>query len=94
VSGPARGGLTGIARAQVDARVLDLSLGGALLNVQTSFEVGTIGDFAVPLEGAPLWVQAEVRRCTPVEGGYEVALEFVGMHPRDQRRLAEYLARG
>jgi hypothetical protein len=28
-----------------------------------------------------------------VEGGYEIGLEFVGMHPQDQRRLADYLAR-
>lgn len=85
--------LTGTARAQVEARVLDLSLGGALLQVATAFEVGTISDFAVPLEGGSIWVQAEVKRCTPAAGGYEIGLEFVGMHPQDQRRLREYLAR-
>jgi c-di-GMP-binding flagellar brake protein YcgR len=85
--------LTGTARAQVEARVLDLSLGGALLLVATAFEVGTISDFAVPLEVGSVWVQAEVKRCTPAGGGYEIGLEFVGMHPQDQRRLADYLAR-
>jgi c-di-GMP-binding flagellar brake protein YcgR len=85
--------LTGTARAQVEARVLDLSLGGALLHVGTAFEVGTISDFAVPLDAGSVWVQAEVKRCTPANGGYEIGLQFVGMHPQDQRRLAEYLAR-
>jgi len=85
--------LTGTARAQVEARVLDLSLGGALLHVATAFEVGMISDFAVPLEGGSMWVQAEVKRCTPAGGGYEIGLEFVGMHPQDQRRLREYLDR-
>jgi hypothetical protein len=56
-------------------------------------EVGTIGDFALPLDGSSVWVQAEVKRCLPVEGGYEVGLEFVGMHPHDRQRLADYLAR-
>jgi c-di-GMP-binding flagellar brake protein YcgR len=85
--------LTGTARAQVEAHVLDLSLGGALLRVAALFEVGTIGDFAVPLDVGAVWVQAEVKRCTPVEGGYEIGLEFVGMHPQDHRRLADYLSR-
>ena len=85
--------VTGTARAQVEAHVLDLSLGGALLRVATAFEVGAIGDFAVPLDAGTVWVQAEVKRCTPVDGGYEIGLEFVGMHPQDQRRLADYLSR-
>jgi c-di-GMP-binding flagellar brake protein YcgR len=85
--------LTGTARAQVEARVLDLSLGGALLHVATALEVGTISDFAVPLDGGSMWVQAEVKRCTAAGGGYEIGLEFVGMHPQDQRRLREYLDR-
>ena len=85
--------LTGTARAQVEARVLDLSLGGALLLVASAFEVGTISDFAVPLEVGSVWVQAEVKRCTPADGGYEIGLEFLGMHPQDQRRLADYLSR-
>jgi hypothetical protein len=85
--------VTGVARAQVEARVLDLSLGGALLHVATAFEVGTISDFAVPLDVGSVWVQAEVKRCTAAHGGYEIGLEFVGMHPQDHRRLVEYLAR-
>jgi c-di-GMP-binding flagellar brake protein YcgR len=85
--------VTGTARAQVEARVLDLSLGGALLHLATALEVGAISDFCLPLEGGSVSVQAEVRRCTPAGDGYEVGLEFVGMHPHDQRRLREYLDR-
>jgi c-di-GMP-binding flagellar brake protein YcgR len=85
--------VTGTARAQVETRVLDLSLGGALLLMAAALEVGTIGDFALPVDEGSVWVQAEVKRCLPVEGGYEIGLEFVGMHPHDRQRLADYLTR-
>ena len=85
--------LTGTARAQVEAEVLDLSLGGARLRLAAPLEVGAISDFCVPLDAGSVWVQAEVKRCTPADGGYVAGLEFVGMHPHDQRRLADYLAR-
>jgi hypothetical protein len=85
--------LTGTARVQLEARVLDVSLGGARLQVAAPFGVGTIADFAIPLDGHVMWVQAEVKRCEPLAGAYEVALEFVGVHPDDQRRLREYLER-
>jgi c-di-GMP-binding flagellar brake protein YcgR len=84
--------VTGTARAQVEARLLDLSLGGALLHLAAALEVGAIIDLCVPLGGGA-WVQAEVKRCTRREGGYEVGLEFVGVHPQDERRLREYLER-
>jgi c-di-GMP-binding flagellar brake protein YcgR len=84
--------VTGTARAQVDARVLDLSLGGALLHLAAPLDVGAITEFCVPLDDGGVWVQAQVKRCTPGEGGYEVGLEFVGVHPQDERRLREYLA--
>jgi c-di-GMP-binding flagellar brake protein YcgR len=85
--------VTGTARAQVEARVLDLSLGGALLHLAAAVDVGAITDFCVPLDASGVWVQAEVKRCTPRADGYEVGLEFVGIHPHDQRRLREYLER-
>jgi len=85
--------LTGTARAQVEARLLDLSQGGALLQLATALEVGTINDFTLPLDSGSVWVQGEVKRCTPFEGGFQVGVEFVGMDPHDQRRLREYLDR-
>ena len=84
--------VTGTARAQLEARILDLSLGGALLHLAAAMEVGAITDFCVPVDGAGVWVQAEVKRCSPSAGGYEVGLEFVGVHPQDQQRLRDYLA--
>lgn len=85
---------TGTARAQVPARFLDLSLGGALLALTTALEEGAIHDFALEVEGRTLWVQGEVRRCRPAErgGGYHVGIEFVGIDPQDERRLRQYLA--
>ena len=71
--------------------MLDLSLGGALFHLRTALEVGTINDFSLPLEGGPVWVQAEVKRCSASDGGYLVGVEFVGMHPHDRRRLQQYL---
>lgn len=84
--------VTGTARAQVPARLIDLSLGGALLDLATALEVGAIQDFALQLDDEMLWVQAEVRRCRQVrDEGYQVGVEFIGIHPHDQRRLRQYV---
>ena len=84
--------VTGTARAQVPARLLDLSLGGALLDLSTSLDVGAIHDFALQLDGEVLWVQGEVKRCRPVRSeAFEVGIEFIGIHPHDQSRLQSYL---
>ena len=82
----------GTARAEVPARLLDLSLGGALMIITTPLVPGAIHDFALELEGDTLWVQAEVRHCRPYDrGGYHVGVQFIGIDPRDERRLGEYL---
>jgi c-di-GMP-binding flagellar brake protein YcgR len=84
--------LRGTARAEVPGRLLDLSLGGALLHLQAGLVEGEIHDFALDLDGETVWVQGEVRRCRPApRGGYEVGVEFIGIDPRDQRRLKSYL---
>ena len=84
--------VTGTARAQVPARLLDLSLGGALLDLSTSLDVGAIHDFALQLDGEVLWVQGEVKRCRQVRSeAFEVGIEFIGIHPQDQSRLQSYL---
>jgi c-di-GMP-binding flagellar brake protein YcgR len=84
--------LTGTARAQVPARLLDLSMGGALLDLATALEVGAIHDFSLQLEGEVLWVQGEVRRCRQVRGeNFEVGIQFIGIHPHDETRLRAYL---
>jgi hypothetical protein len=84
--------VTGTARAQVPARLIDLSLGGALLDLSAPLDVGAIHDFALQLDGEVLWVQGEVKRCRPVrDGGFEVGIEFIGIDPHDQSRLHSYL---
>lgn len=83
---------SGTVRAEVPARLLDLSLGGALLVIATPLAVGAIHDFALELDGENLWVQAEVRHCRPAgQGSYHVGVQFVGVDPNDERRLGEYL---
>jgi c-di-GMP-binding flagellar brake protein YcgR len=82
----------GSARAQVPARLIDLSIGGALLDLALALEVGAIHDFALQLDDQMVWVQGEVRRCHPVRsGGYQVGVEFIGIDPHDQKRLRAYL---
>jgi c-di-GMP-binding flagellar brake protein YcgR len=84
--------LRGTARAEVPGRLIDLSLGGALIHLQAPLPEGEIHDFALDLDEDTVSVQAEVRRCRPVPaGGHEVAVQFVGIDPRDQRRLKAYL---
>ncbi len=84
--------VTGTARGQIPARLLDLSMGGALLALVTALEVGAVHDFALQLDGEVLWVQGEVRRCRQVRAeGFEVGVQFIGIHPQDERRLRAYL---
>jgi c-di-GMP-binding flagellar brake protein YcgR len=84
--------VTGTARAQVPARLIDLSLGGALLDLKTALDVGAIHDFALQLDGDVVWVQGEVKRCRQVrDEGFEVGIEFLGIDPHDQSRLQSYL---
>lgn len=87
--------IKGTARGQVAARLLDLSEGGALLNLGLSLEVGAIHDFALSIDGHTVWVQGEVRRSTsaPSGPGHEVAIEFIGIDPGDQKLLQSYLKR-
>ena len=86
--------LRGTARAQVPARLLDMSVGGARLALSVGLEVGAIHDFALEIEGHTVWVQGEVRRSAPAGAGvHHVAIEFIGIDPADQRLLQEYLGR-
>ncbi len=84
----------GTARGQVEARVLDLSLGGALLHFAAELKVGGIHDFVLHLDGDAVWVQGEVLRCRLTDrGGFQVAVEFVGVAPHHRRNLEQYLAK-
>jgi c-di-GMP-binding flagellar brake protein YcgR len=86
--------VSGTARAQVPARLIDLSLGGALLDLKTALDVGAIHDFALQLDHDVVWVQGEVKRCRQVRSeGFEVGIEFLGIDPHDQSRLQAYLKR-
>jgi c-di-GMP-binding flagellar brake protein YcgR len=85
--------LRGSARAQVPARLLDLSVGGALLHLSLPLELGAIHDFSLNIDGRTVWVQAEVRRCTAAERdpGFLVGVQFVGIDPQDEQILRDYL---
>ena len=83
----------GTVRAQVPARLLDLSLGGALFVIATTLEIGAVHDFALDLDGRTVWVQAEVRHCRPRQdgSGQQVGVQFVGVDPQDEHLLRAYL---
>ena len=87
--------IRGTARGQIPARLLDLSVGGALLHLSMPLEVGAIHDFALSIEGHTVWVQGEVKRTTPSAPGpgHQLAVEFIGIDPGDQRLLQTYLNR-
>lgn len=88
-------GIHGTARGQVSARLLDLSVGGALLHLSMPLEIGAIHDFALQLEGQTVWVQGEVKRCERAPGGsgHQLGIEFIGIDPGDQRLLRSYVGR-
>lgn len=83
----------GTIRAQVPARLLDLSLGGALVVIATTLEVGAVHDFALDLDGRTVWVQAEIRHCRASQdgSGHQVGVQFVGVDPQDEHLLRAYL---
>jgi hypothetical protein len=84
----------GTARGQVEARLLDVSLSGALLHLATSMPEGGIHDFMLSLDGDSVWVQGEVLRCRPTDrGGYQVAVEFIGIAPDHLRSLSNYISK-
>ena len=87
--------IRGTARGQISARLIDLSVGGALLHLSMPLEIGAIHDFALQIEGHTVWVQGEVKRCDPASAGtgHQVGVEFLGIDPRDQRLLQAYLSR-
>lgn len=83
----------GVVRGEIAARLLDLSMGGALLQLEVALDEGAIHDFALQIDGRTVWVQGEVRRTVkaPRGPGYEVGIAFLGVDPQDERVLKEYL---
>ena len=87
--------LRGTARGQIQSRLIDLSVGGALLHLSMPLEIGAIHDFALQIDGHTVWVQGEVKRCAPAASGsgHELAVEFIGIDPGDRAMLQSYLGR-
>jgi PilZ domain len=83
----------GQARGQIEARILDLSQGGARLELPAPLDLGSLHTFSLRVGGETVLVHAKVRRCGPGpgDGSFEVAVEFVGMAPQDAARLGRYL---
>ncbi len=83
----------GTARAEVPVRFLDLSMGGALLILPAPLTVGAIHDFALELQGALVWVQAEIRHVRAAERGpgFHIGVQFVGIDPQDEKILREFV---
>ncbi|HET8647354.1 MAG TPA: PilZ domain-containing protein [Vicinamibacteria bacterium] len=76
----------------MEARLLDLSLSGALLHLTAPLPEGGIHDFMLNLDGESVWVQGEVLRSRPAErGGYQVAVEFIGIAPEHLKALTQYV---
>lgn len=86
--------IRGTARGQIAARLVDLSVGGALLHLALPLEIGAIHDFALQIDGHTVWVQGEVKWSEPASAGagHQIGVEFIGIDPGDQRRLQAYLA--
>ena len=86
--------MKGVVRGEIAARLLDLSMGGALLQLGVALDEGAIHDFALQIDGRTVWVQGEVRRAVkaPRGPGYEVGIAFLGIDPQDELVLKDYLS--
>jgi c-di-GMP-binding flagellar brake protein YcgR len=85
----------GMIRGELPARVLDVSERGARLALGTAFEIGSIHDLTLELDGQRLSIQAEVRHVSPADesGARETGVEFVGITPGDVQRLRAFIER-
>jgi len=82
--------------SNVDVQVLDISVGGVLLQTNQRFEPGTRGCLRLNLWGSPFAADVEIRRVSPIldggrETGYGVGAVFVAIMP-EHRHLIERFA--
>jgi len=76
---PTDGGLAALAR-DFEARILNYSPSGCLLETNTRIDVGTIGTVRLVLDGQELADDIQVVRCQAIEGAgslYQVGVRFL-----------------
>jgi PilZ domain-containing protein len=82
--------------SNMDVHVLDISVGGVLLQSTQPLNTGTHGSLRLNLWGSPFAADIEVRRVSPhIEGGaqsgYRIGAVFVAITP-EHRHLIERFA--
>jgi hypothetical protein len=87
----------GTVRAAEAARVVDLSVHGAQVEVPTPLRPATECSVSLPTGGGPMRVRAHVRRCRAVrtsgESGlaYRAGLEFVALERRQTEDIEDVI---
>ena len=71
----------------------DVSVGGLLLRFHKSVAVPSmvLVRFLLPGEKDGLEITGRAVRCVPVEGGYDIGLEFIDTMPEEFERIQRYV---
>jgi PilZ domain-containing protein len=79
--------------AMINAQVLDITPGGALLRTTRPVDVGTRGVFRLNLGGETFTAQMQVRRVTPARGslGFLLGTTFVNVSAADEQLLERFM---
>ena len=86
-------GRLGLLAREFEARMVNYSASGCLLETNTRIEVGTVGTLRLVIDGRELTEDVQVVRCQPIEGAgslFQVGARFLWpMAPgRNSLRLA------
>jgi hypothetical protein len=82
------------ARAEIAARIVDVSGGGLHVRTEAPLAVGLLAELRFDVAGAEFrGLRAAVLTCAPVEGGHEARLELKGVPEHERERLTAAVAR-
>jgi hypothetical protein len=82
--------------ANLNVRVLDISVAGVLLQSSEAVEAGTTGHLRLHLDGAPFKADVQVQRVAAAPAGtagYRLGATFVGLSPDLRQLIERFMAR-
>ena len=82
--------------ANLNVRVLDISVAGVLLHSTEAVEPGTKGNLRLHLDGSAFRADVQVQRSAPAAdgaSGYRLGATFVGLNPDLRLLIERFMAR-
>ena len=82
--------------ANINVRVLDISVAGVLLHATESIQPGTRGNLRLSLDGSAFRADVQVQRVAAApngQAGYQLGATFVGLSPDVRQLIERFMAR-